>query len=175
MGPESVTSGSWTFKWRWSNLVPITIDNVEANARDSRYPAAGASYIRMPQQLPNKVSGNKYDWIGATGIRALAWAGGSWIASRDSSRVTKRQESWNTAPKPPAPENWQISMSEGIWGGGKVYYTSPPASRLPDLMEVDGKNYSDGGRGDLRYQSDDGVILNLTALVEEMEAYSNEP
>ncbi|KAL8648517.1 MAG: hypothetical protein Q9226_005960 [Calogaya cf. arnoldii] len=151
------------------------MDNIEANWWDSRYPAAGASYIRMPQQLPTKLPGNKYDWLGATGIRALAWAGGSWIASRDFSRVTKRQESWNTAPSPPAPENWQNSMSEGIWRGGKVYHTTPPTSRLPDMMEVDGKNYSDGGRGDLRYQRDDGVMLNLTALVAEMEAYNEEP
>lgn len=52
--------------------------------------------------------------------------------------------------------------------GGTVYYTNPPKWRYPDLINVDGKNYTNDDRGDLHYQSLNGAVLNLTALDVEM-------
>ena len=148
--------GRWLFEWNFFYPGYGYLQQI---------PAAGASYIRLPQTLPPKVADGSFDWVGVTGIRALAYHGGSWIAKRDSGlKRYKRGDS------PPGPEDWQISTSRSILTGGTVYFTNPPGVRYPDLIEADGKNYTDGGRGDMHYQSGDGVVLNLTALDIEMNS-----
>lgn len=126
-------------------------------------PAAGASYIRIPQSVPPNIEDGTSAWIGATGIRALGFHGSSWFAKRDDALSIRRRD-----VTPPGPGQWQISSSKSILTGGTVYYTNPPKKRYPNLIEYYGKNYTDGGRGNLHYQSADGAVLNLTALDVEM-------
>ncbi|KAL8994944.1 MAG: hypothetical protein Q9188_006920 [Gyalolechia gomerana] len=126
-------------------------------------PAAGAAYIRIPQSVPPEITDGTSAWIGGTGIRALGFHGGSWFAQRDNALRKQRREDI-----PSGPEHWQISTSKSILMGGTVYYTNPPKGRYPDLINVDGKNYTNDDRGDLHYQSPNGAVLNLTALDVEM-------
>ncbi|KAI4183725.1 MAG: hypothetical protein L6R41_005221 [Letrouitia leprolyta] len=150
VGP-SLPGGRWHLVW--SSFLPLA----------GQIPAAGASYIRIPQSAPPKIEDGTSAWIGGTGIRALSFHGGSWFAKRDDAFRKQRRDSTL-----PGPETWQIVSSRSILMGGTVYYTNPPKGRYPDLIGVDGKNYTDDGRGDLRYQSANGVILNLTALDVDM-------
>ena len=85
----------------------------------------------------------------AEGLRALVWGGGQWFANQAGASTLS-----------------QVHSKRGIVSANKgtAYITAPFRWQYPDLIAVNGTNYTDDGRGDLVYRSEDGMMLNLDGL-----------
>jgi len=93
---------------------------------------AGASYIRLPQALPP--SEELRPFLEAEGLRGLAWGGGTWFSGRAGPSQSR-----------------QFHKKRGIVSENKgtAYLAAPSSWKFPDLITVNGPNYTDDSRGDL--------------------------
>ena len=125
----------------------------------------GASYIRLPAGLPPVDEGN-VDWLLAEGMLGFVWGGGRWFAGGHQGSINPVPRSIPGAAVDP-PEGKRRLKRGGIVSAqkGTAYVQAPRKWRWPDSVHVNGTEYSNAGRGDLRYESADGrpLPLNLTA------------
>lgn len=123
----------------------------------------GASYIQLPASFPPVNNGN-VNWLMAEGMLGFVWGGGQWFAGGG-------QGSTRPVPRSIAGagdhERGRRRPKRGIVSAQKgTAYVQPPRKwRWPDSVTVNGTEYSNAGRGDMRYESADGnpLPLNLTA------------
>lgn len=129
--------------WLWRQP---PISSVDSHA------AEGASYIRLPQNLPPEAGIISY--LVMQGLLGLVWSSGSWFSS-------------------PAAAKLLGGRSEIMSGGivrrdirsaatGDVYARPPFRIRYPDIMEINGTRYSAEHAGGLLYSDGKGIVLNLT-------------
>lgn len=112
--------------------------------------AEGASYIRLPMHLPPDPSILNY--LIMQGLLSLAWSSGSWFASPAAEKVFGGQKG--------------IIVGREIRSAstGNVYARPPLVSRYPDVVEINGTQYTAENSKDCLYSDVDGKSLNLTAL-----------
>lgn len=97
----------------------------------------------MPTSLPP--GEEEADWLGAEGILGLVWGGGRWFAKGVGVGLTSL-------------------VPRGVMRGakGRAYIQAPGRGRRPDVLVVGGTRYVDAGGAELRYESQDGRVLNMT-------------
>ena len=115
-------------------------------------------------------------WLAAEGVLGLIWEGGRWFSSPAAQGVL--------GSAPAAGGNWQVAGGSGAGNGkrdirskekGAVYVGPPHRWVYPNLIEVDGTTYTDGGADgvvragdeameDMVYKDSTGTILNLTDI-----------
>ncbi|KAL8709693.1 MAG: hypothetical protein Q9220_005633 [cf. Caloplaca sp. 1 TL-2023] len=108
----------------------------------------GISYISLPKALPN--TNGESLWISAQGISTLILGGGKWLPDGVTIPI------------------WKINKRETSKYKNKykgyVEWRSPHFFKYPDIIEVEGVNYTDAYRGDLMYKDSGGKALNLTTF-----------
>lgn len=131
--------------WLWRQPPP-------AMSTDGNNPAEGASYIRLPRNLPPDPK--LFDHLAMQGLLAMLWSSGSWFAS-------------------PAAEK-AFSGRFGIKAGGMlrrdirsdrmgdVYARPPFKAKYPEIVEINETEYRTKQAGDMMYCSKDNRVLNLT-------------
>ena len=117
---------------------------------DRPYYFLGASWISL-RFAPPATKGES-NWLGVQGVRGLEWNGGQWLAGADSLSQYRMNPGKRVLMK---------RVSRPI-DKGTAYFASPPAKRFPDLILVNGTNYTDDMRGDLVYKSPTGIVLDLS-------------
>ncbi|KAL8697150.1 MAG: hypothetical protein Q9201_007285 [Fulgogasparrea decipioides] len=138
----AMTPGYWSYQWAYS--------------ADSPYGPSGASYIRLPPRLPPDQT--EVDWLNVEGMKALAWGGGKWLAGTPSGLNLRKRAAKTQWPGP------QISKNRGFYRGGKLYATSPPRMRSPDLITVNGTKFRAEGTDGSVYKDAADNMLDLEAL-----------
>ncbi|KAL8945892.1 MAG: hypothetical protein Q9222_007633 [Ikaeria aurantiellina] len=116
----------------------------------------GVSYIRLPEGLPTSDDKKESLWLNVQGISRLSLGGGKWLPDGVSIPFgwkSKREQKKNEK------KNRILDRYTGT-----VEWRSPGFFKYPDIIEVEGVNYTDGWRGDLVYMSSEGKTLNLTTF-----------
>lgn len=125
----------------------------------------GASYVQLPAGVP-PVDDENVNWLLAEGMLGFVWGGGQWFAAgggQGSINPVPRSIITGAGNRPPGRRNVRrrsiVSARKGT-----AYVQAPRKWRWPDSVTVNGTEYSNAGRGDLRYESADGtpLPLNLT-------------
>lgn len=115
-------------------------------------PAEGASYIRVPWILPPDQK--KSDYLALQGVLGLSWSSGSWFASPAVEKAFGHRYDIKVGGN----RRRDIRSTEV----GNAYARSPLRDRYPDVVELNGTEYSAGGAGGQIYSGDGGHVLNLT-------------
>ena len=117
----------------------------------------GVSYITMPKALPS--TKEESNWASAQGISMMSIGGGKWLADGvvnpfgfNGKRKIKREAPFYNKGR--IEDNYR----------GEVEWRSPHWFKYPDIVQVDGVNYTDEWRGDLVYKDNQGRVLNLTSF-----------
>jgi len=121
--------------------------------RPNRHWATGAQYISLPKALPPDPATNK--WMSMQGILEMSFGGGKWFTTPTAERVCGTAAGGQT-PKTKSRRDIRSPLK------GDLCIGPAPRSRYPELMKINGTEYSDGGRGNLRYADAAGNVLNLT-------------
>jgi len=108
----------------------------------------GASYVSLPQGSQLPPSAATAQWLDMQEIRALVWGGGQWFANGAGGSSHNRLD----------PRGIRSSDK------GTAYMTAPTQWRYPDLIVVNGTDYTDNAGGDLVYRSESGAVLDLGQL-----------
>ncbi|KAL8840874.1 MAG: hypothetical protein Q9170_001138 [Blastenia crenularia] len=132
--------------WTWDTVDPHSDDYFPITF------ASGASYIRLPEQLPPDPRSNYA--LSMQGILGLAWGGGKWfISPAAKSLLDGRIHS--------------IKGRRGIRSAvkGDVFARSPVRMVYPAFMKLNGTEYTsdDSGAGGFVYTDSSGKKLNLTS------------
>lgn len=118
-----------------------------------RHWATGAQYISLPKALPPDAVENR--WMGMQGILEMAFGGGNWFTTPAAGRLCGA-----AAGRTRARERARRDIRSPLTG--ELCIGPAPRWRWPEVVEVNGTEYSDGGRGDRMYVDAAGVVLNLT-------------
>lgn len=150
---------SWTYRWgsAWANDNPA--DEAVRNPN-----AAGANYLRLPPRLPP--TEKEVDWLGMEGMKGFVWDSGKWfkdqvqyapmfVGSGGSKRSLKRDSTILPGP--------QISKNKSMFKGGTFYASQTQKGRYVDWITINGTNFTDGGRGNLKYTNVAGLTLDLNS------------
>ncbi|KAL8733271.1 MAG: hypothetical protein Q9181_003666, partial [Wetmoreana brouardii] len=146
IGPSGRGPGTW---W-WRNP-----------DRDQRQglAAKGGSYIILPKSLPPDLTTTK--WLAVEGILGMLWEDGKWFSSSAAERFLgngpKASGTW-VPPKSRRRRDIRSPLK------ATVYARPPPSLVYPNLIVVNGTDYTDGGEGNQTYRDAAGVELNLTAI-----------
>ncbi|KAI4183080.1 MAG: hypothetical protein L6R41_005610 [Letrouitia leprolyta] len=146
--------GCTTAPWQ-SRIGPgsfIIKDNASLPRNEYNF-VVGVSYISLPKGLP--ATKEESSWVTAQGISRLSLGGGKWLP--DGVTIPF---GWKKKTKRETREHRRIGNNFR----GTVEWRSPHYYKYPDLIEVDGVNYTDGWRGDLVYKDRRGRVLNLTTF-----------
>ena len=128
-----------------------------------RYPAAGnsegllsgASYIKLPHSIP---ADQKAPMLEAQGILGLITGGGQYVAKQAGNSLLAQ------AAQAALALHGGKNRRRGIRSKDKgvVFAQPPPVAVWPDLIMVNGKNYTEESIGSSKYVSEDGSVLDLS-------------
>lgn len=141
-------------QWTWlGQLMPMHPANQEPER--SHFRATGASYIRLPTNLPP--GPNIIDTLAIQGLLGLAWGGGEWFVSPAAKRLLGGKSN-------PVP----LIIPKDIRSAdkGNVFARSPRRVVYPTFMKINGTEYmsNQAGAKDLMYTDHDtGTTQNLTS------------
>lgn len=116
--------------------------------------AEGASFIRLPMHLPPDPSILNY--LIMQGLLGLVWSSGSWFASPAAEKVFGGQYGIKVGGI--------VRRDIRSAGTGNVYARPPLVTRYPDVVDINGTQYTAEKTSDCLYSDVDGNSLNLTAL-----------
>ena len=110
---------------------------------------SGASYIQLPNKVPETVS--ESEKMALQGLLGLRSAGKSWTAPG----VTLKSEF-----------GFRKSFRRDIFGGqrGDAYIGPPRQSRFPDVITVNGTDYRSTNTSLLEFRNADGDLLHASEL-----------
>ncbi|KAL8947604.1 MAG: hypothetical protein Q9222_006130 [Ikaeria aurantiellina] len=129
--------------WLWLQIAMPTA---------SRYPAEGASYIAIPQNLPPDPKTSR--WLASEGVLGLIWGGGRWFASPSAQTFLESKGMVSVQAK------FRRDIRSDDMANA---YARPPARTMyPTLVDVNGTQYTTSEVGDFFYTSSAGTALNLT-------------
>lgn len=117
--------------------------------------ATRAQYISLPKALPPDAAANR--WMGMQGILYMAFGGGNWFTTQAAGRLCGAAVGSQT---PSTSTRARRDIRSPL--RGDLCIGPAPRWRWPEVVEVNGMEYSDGGRGDRMYADAAGVVLNLT-------------
>ena len=128
--------------WQWRGI----------EAGSEWRPATGAQYVSLPKRLPPDPAANR--WMSMQGILEMAYGGGKWFTTPAAERLcgpaTGRSRRWLKGIR-----DIRSPLK------GDLCIGPAPTWRYPELVVVNGSEYSDAGRGDLRYADAKGNVLDL--------------
>ena len=131
--------------WQWRGL----------EAGQEWQSATGAQYISLPERLPPDPTSSR--WMSVQGILRMAYGGGNWFTTPAAERLCG-----------PAMRGLRKRLNErrDIRSPlkGDLCVGPAPSWRYPELVVVNGSDYSDAGRGDLVYTDAKGNVLDLTQV-----------
>ncbi|KAL8720033.1 MAG: hypothetical protein Q9225_003049 [Loekoesia sp. 1 TL-2023] len=117
-------------RWTWlGQLMPMHPANQEP--RRSQWRATGASYIRLPTDLPP--GPNIVDTLAIQGLLGLAWGGGEWFVSPAAKRLLRGKSN-------PVPVIVPKDMRSA--NKGNVLARSPKRVVYPTSMKINGTEYT---------------------------------
>ncbi|KAL8701353.1 MAG: hypothetical protein Q9201_004954 [Fulgogasparrea decipioides] len=126
----------------------------------------GASFIKLPQGLPTEKDKGMSEWLNMEGITRLILGGGMWSGDGVRYPFNKRRiggglmrRMFGKREDDGYRNRARIVRAEAT---GLVEWRSPGFLKYPDVVEVNGVNFTDGWRGDLVYRDEAGRVLNLT-------------
>ena len=124
---------------------------------DSDVTLTGGSYIKLPTSIPK---GQSAPMLEAQGILGLITGGGKWVSKQAGS--TLLQQAARAALLLAAGS--QGHQRRGIRSKDKgVVFAQPPGESVwPDLIMVNGTNYTEESVGSAVYRSEEGLVLNFT-------------
>ncbi|KAL8916480.1 MAG: hypothetical protein Q9172_006290 [Xanthocarpia lactea] len=129
---------------------------------DSGQLLSGASYIRLPTSIPMERA--HAPMMAAQGILGLITGGGSWVASA-ASKNTKDQIN-DVVAILAGGRPWSKLVRRRVIVKGKkgwVFAQPPPGSVWPDLIMVNGTNFTvTGEEGSAVYRSEAGRVMDFT-------------
>ncbi|KAI4287103.1 MAG: hypothetical protein L6R35_003640 [Caloplaca aegaea] len=123
-----------------------------AASTDSNNPAEGASYIRLPRNLPPDPK--IFDYLVLQGLLGLVWSSGSWFASLAAEKAFNGRYDIKAGDM----VRRDIRSAEL----GDAYARAPKKIRYPEVVEINGTEYSAEQAGKLVYFSKDNKALDLT-------------
>ena len=117
--------------------------------------ATGAQYVSLPKRLPPDPTASR--WLSMQGILQMAYGGNKWFATPAADRLC--------GPASGGPHK-RLKGKRDIRSPlkGDLCVGPAPRWRYPELVVVNGSEYSDRGRGDLVYADAMGNTLDLTQL-----------
>lgn len=128
---------------------PTDGEEAQQDHPDGRLPAPNtmvfaASWIDLRTRFPPNSKATRYlQW---QGVKRMAWGSNTWSASSNGVPFPKREKK---------------ERLNGWAQKGQVTVATPTRWRYPDVYEVNGTGYRDGGNG--VFTSGDGRVLNLTS------------
>lgn len=141
--------------WHW--------DSEDLPIEEDRHNATGVNYIKLPKALPPDLTTSA--WLGAEGILGLVWGGGQWFLNGEAYHaVTRDGMNGRVLPDWAQPSTLMKRKVRSDFQEKTVFAQRPSKSMYPTVVEVEGSNYTNGGRNDLNYRDQNGMLLNLTAL-----------
>ena len=128
--------------WQWRGI----------EAGSEWWPATGAQYVSLPKRLPPDPAANR--WMSMQGILEMAYGGSKWFTTPAAERLC--------GPATGRPRR-RLKGIRDIRSPlkGDLCVGSAPRWRYPELVVVNGSEYSDAGRGDLTYADAKGNVLDL--------------
>ncbi|KAI4273964.1 MAG: hypothetical protein LQ337_004263 [Flavoplaca oasis] len=122
---------------------------------------SGASYIRLPASIPKERA--QAPMMAAQGILGLITGGGSWVAPTASKNTKDQMSSVQAILAGGRPWSRRVKRRVIVRGDkGWVFAQPPRGSVWPNLIMVNGTNFTVIGEGSKVYRSEAGRIMDFT-------------
>ena len=137
-----------------SKAGPTTAWVYDANSGPVNPHVDGASYIKLPTTYPP--SQTESNWMAAEGLLALVSGGEKWFKL---GLVSLSFGGLNLGAG--GSGNRRRRRGIVLATTGQIYVEAPPTWTYPQVVNVNGTDFSDGGKGNLFYTNAAGEVLNL--------------
>ncbi|KAI4231933.1 MAG: hypothetical protein L6R40_007588 [Gallowayella cf. fulva] len=144
----SLASSAGPGNWRYP---------AEGNANDI---LTGASYIRVPDGAPEDVEA---PWVEAEGILGMVTGGGKWVAKGVSNMLQKLIDERQRALAEIRGGSKARKRSIRSREKGAVFARPPSVGVWPDVIVLNGTEYTEESAGSPIYRSQEGKMLNFTS------------
>ena len=122
---------------------------------------SGASYIRLPTSIPKERA--RAPMMAAQGILGLITGGGSWVASGISKNTRVQIDDVMAVLEKGRPWSYLVRRRVVVKGKKGVVFAQPPQGSVwPDLIMVNGTNFTVMGEGGEVYRSEAGGMIDFT-------------
>ncbi|KAL8896236.1 MAG: hypothetical protein Q9207_007802 [Kuettlingeria erythrocarpa] len=119
-------------------------------------PVSGVSYIKLPLKIPTDKRASPM--LAAQGILGLITGGGKYVDPRSKKSVQqKASDAYRIFETTMVSRRGIISADKGL-----VFAQPPPDSVWPDLIIVNGTNYTESSPGGSFYQSAEGLTIDFS-------------